>query len=114
MSSLRTSSGLSFRMAVIALLLAMTIAAPGVVAGQNLMVAITGAHDTPGVSVPSRAVTRIEGADHVFVRSGADFVPRAVTVVANSGGTAVISQGLEAGETVATSSIAELKAAAAE
>lgn len=37
MSSLRTSSGLSFRMAVIALMLAMTIAAPGVVAEANLV-----------------------------------------------------------------------------
>ena len=89
-------------------------AAPGIVAGQNLMVSITGTQDSPGVSIPASAVTRIEGADHVFVRSGTDFVPRAVTVVANSGGTAVISQGLEAGEVVATSSIAELKAAAAE
>ena len=84
------------------------------VAGQNLTVSITGNGDGTGVSVPSRAVTRIEGSDHVFVRSGADFTPRPVTVLANSGGTAVISQGLQAGEVVATSSIAELKAAAAE
>ncbi|MFC3099046.1 efflux RND transporter periplasmic adaptor subunit [Alteraurantiacibacter palmitatis] len=89
-------------------------AAPGLVAGQNLMVSITSAGEGRGVSVPSRAVTRINGADHVFVRDGADYVPRPVTVVANSGGTAVISEGLEAGETIATSSIAELKSAAAE
>lgn len=89
-------------------------AAPGIVAGQNLMVAITGNADGTGVSVPSRAVTRIGGADNVFVRSGDNFVARPVTVLANSGGAAVISQGLEPGEVVATSSIAELKAAAAE
>lgn len=89
-------------------------AAPGIVAGQNVMVAITGNSDGTGVSVPSRAVTRIEGADHVFVRSGSEFTARPVTVLANSGGTAVITQGLEAGEVVATSSVAELKAAAAE
>jgi cobalt-zinc-cadmium efflux system membrane fusion protein len=89
-------------------------AAPGIVAGQNLMVAITGNGDGTGVSVPSRAVTRIDGADHVFVRNGTDFAARPVTVLANSGGTAVISEGLEPGEVVATSSVAELKAAAAE
>lgn len=89
-------------------------AAPGIVAGQNVMVAITGSGDGTGVAVPSRAVTRINGADHVFVRSGRDFVARPVTLVANSGGTAVIGEGLAAGDVVATSSIAELKAAAAE
>lgn len=89
-------------------------AAPGLVAGQNLMVSITSAGVGRGVSVPSRAITRIAGADHVFVQNGADYVPRPVTVVANSGGTAVISEGLEAGETVAVSAIAELKSAAAE
>lgn len=89
-------------------------AAPGIVSGQNLMVEITGNGDGSGVSVPSRSVTRIGGADHVFVRDGADFVPRPVRVMANSGGTAVINQGLEPGEVVASSGIAELKAAAAE
>ena len=89
-------------------------AAPGVVAGQNLMVAITGAGEGRGTSVPSQAITRIDGADHVFVQTGSTFTPRAVTVVGNSGGTAVISAGLRVGEVVATSSIAELKAAAAE
>lgn len=89
-------------------------AAPGIVAGQNLTVAISGTANGTGVSIPARAITRISGADHVFVRSGTDFAPRPVTVVGNAGGTAVISAGLEPGEVVATSSIAELKAAAAE
>lgn len=89
-------------------------AAPGIVSGQNVMVTITGTSTTSGVSVPSAAVTRIGGEDHVFIKEGDGFSPRAVTVVANAGGTAVISEGLDPGETVATSSLTELKAAAAE
>lgn len=89
-------------------------AAPGLVAGQNVMVVISGASSGEGVSVPSAAVTRFDGEDHVFVKDGDSFVPRAVEVVANAGGRAVIAEGLAAGEVVATSSIAELKAASAE
>lgn len=87
---------------------------PGIVPGQNVMVVISGTSDGTGVSVPSAAVTRIDGADHVFVAAGDGYVPRAVTVAANAGGQAVISQGLSAGERVATSSLTELKAASAE
>lgn len=88
--------------------------APGLVAGQNVTVVISGSADGEGVSVPSSAVSRITGQTHVFVREGEEFVPRAVEVVANAGGRAVIAEGLGAGEVVATSSIAELKAASAE
>jgi len=86
--------------------------APGVVAGRNVSVSISGSGT--GLAVPERAVTRIGGGDHVFVREGRDWVPRPVTVSAVSGGQAVIAEGLEAGETVAVSSVAELKAASAE
>ncbi|TIX49233.1 efflux RND transporter periplasmic adaptor subunit [Alteraurantiacibacter aquimixticola] len=89
-------------------------AAPGLVSGQNVMVTISGSGDGTGVSVPSTAVTRIGGEDHVFVRHGESFMPRAVQVVANAGGEAVIAEGLVAGEVVATSAITELKAASAE
>lgn len=87
---------------------------PGLVSGQNVMVVIsgTGEGDGDGVSVPAAAITRIGGEDHVFVQQGEDFVPRAVDVVANAGGRAVVASGIAAGEVVATSSIAELKAAA--
>lgn len=86
--------------------------APGLVSGQNVMVVINGANSGEGVTVPSTAITRIGGADHVFVRKGEGFVSRAVEVVANAGGRAVIASGLAAGDVVATSSITELKAAA--
>ncbi|MEL1250094.1 efflux RND transporter periplasmic adaptor subunit [Aurantiacibacter gilvus] len=88
--------------------------APGLVPGQNVMVVVSGGQGGEGVSVPSAAVTRIGGEEHVFVREGDSYTPRAVTVVANAAGHAVISDGLAAGEVVATSSIAELKAASAE
>jgi len=87
-------------------------AAPGVLAGRNVSVSIRGSGK--GLAVPERAVTRIAGQDHVFVRAGEEWVPRPVTVSANSGGRAIIAEGLEAGETVAASSVAELKASRAE
>lgn len=87
-------------------------AAPGVVAGRNVSVSIRG--PGKGLVVPERAVTRIGGKDHVFVRAGEDWVPRPVTVSAISGGQAIIVGGLKAGETVAASSVAELKAQGAE
>ncbi len=89
-------------------------AAPGLVAGQNVTVVISATDSASGVSVPSSAVTRIGGEDHVFVASGEGFAPRRVTTVSNAGGVAVISQGLSADEVVATSGITELKAASAE
>ncbi|MBC7284562.1 efflux RND transporter periplasmic adaptor subunit [Hoeflea sp.] len=87
-------------------------AAPGLVPGQNVMAVIIGSTDQQGVAVPSRAVTRIGDTPHVFVRRGNGFVPRPVVVVAEAGDRTVLSEGLEAGEIVAISGIAELKAAA--
>jgi cobalt-zinc-cadmium efflux system membrane fusion protein len=89
-------------------------AAPGLVAGQNVTVMISGKGDASGVTVPSSAVTRIGGEDHVFVRQGKKFVPRKVRVVADAGGRSVIADGLKPGEIIATSSVTELKAMSAE
>lgn len=89
-------------------------AAPGVVAGRNVLVAILGASKVPGVAVPSAAVTRIGGTPHVFVRSGEGFAPRKIVLAGEGGGRSVIAEGLRQGEVVATSSLPELKAAAAE
>lgn len=89
-------------------------AGPAIVAGRNVSVTIKGLGGQTGVAVPEKAVTRIGGADHVFVRKGSKFEPRKVAVVANSGGQAVISSGLRSGEVVAASSVAELKAMTAE
>lgn len=87
-------------------------AAPGVIAGRNVSVTILG--NGRGIAVPDRAVTRIGGEDHVFVRKGKVWEKRAVTVAARSGGLAVISSGIAADEMVAASSVAELKAMNAE
>ena len=89
-------------------------AAPGIVAGRNVSVTILGSQDSGGVAVPVGAVIKIGGADHVFVAEGKTYKPRKVTVAATGGGQAVIANGLKAGETVAASSIAELKAMNAE
>lgn len=91
-------------------------AAPGIIAGRNVSVTILG--QGSGIAVPDASVTRIDARDHVFVRQGKDkqgaWEKRAVKVLARSGGEAVIAEGLAAGDVVAASSIAELKAANAE
>lgn len=91
-------------------------AAPGIIAGRNVIVTIFG--KTRGIAVPQSAVTRIGDTDYVFVRGGDDkdtsWQKRAVTVESSSGDLAVIATGLAPGEVVAASSIAELKAMSAE
>lgn len=86
--------------------------APGIIAGRNVTVTILG--QGRGIALPERAVTRIGDKDYVFVRKGKAWEKRAVTVAARSGGLAVIAEGLAAGEVVAGSSVAELKAMNAE
>ncbi|MCB2086238.1 MAG: efflux RND transporter periplasmic adaptor subunit [Sphingomonadaceae bacterium] len=89
-------------------------AAPGIVAGRNVSVTIKGTGGVRGIAVPANAVTKIGRVDHVFVRNGKTYRARKVTVAATSGEQAVITDGLKAGDVVAVSSIAELKAMSAE
>ena len=89
-------------------------AAPGIVAGRNLMVTVSGSSGRGGVAVPASAVTRIGGEDHVFVRKGKTYAARKITLAGRSGDQAMVVEGLKAGEVVAASSVAELKAMAAE
>lgn len=88
-------------------------AEPGIVAGRNVSVTIKGAASQTGVSIPAAAVTRIGNADYVFVRRGKTYRPSKVVIVGQSGERAVVSEGLDVGDVVATSSVAELKAMAA-
>ncbi len=87
-------------------------AAPGLIAGRNVIVTIL--RKGRGIAVPDRAVTRIGGKDYVFIEKGQSWEKRAVEVAARGNELAVISSGLSAGEVVAATSIAELKAMNAE
>jgi cobalt-zinc-cadmium efflux system membrane fusion protein len=82
--------------------------APGVIAGRNVTVTILA--DGRAIAVPDRAVTRIGEQDHVFVRKGKGWEKRAVVVASRGSEMAVIASGLAAGEIVAGSNVAELKA----
>ncbi len=83
--------------------------APGLVPGAGVMVTIQGDANTGGISVPSAAVTRIDGKDYVYVRTAKGFERRAVVLVTNSNGRAILSNGLAKGEQVAIKGVAELK-----
>ncbi len=89
-------------------------AVPGLVPGGNVPVTIHGAHAEAGVAIPAAAVTRIDEADHVFVKQGDTFVARKIVLASQTGEQAVASDGLKAGDVVATSGIAELKSMGAE
>jgi cobalt-zinc-cadmium efflux system membrane fusion protein len=82
---------------------------PPLVAGKSVMVVIHHDSAQPGVSVPSRAMTTIDGKPHVLLRTSKGFTPRAVTVAGQSGDRTILSDGLKPGDTVAVSGISELK-----
>ena len=88
--------------------------APGLVPGTGVMVTIQGGAQEGGVSVPSAAVTRIDGKDYVYVRTAKGFERREVVLVTNSNGRAILSGGLTKGEKVAVKGVAELKSLLAE
>jgi cobalt-zinc-cadmium efflux system membrane fusion protein len=82
---------------------------PPLVAGKSVMVVIHHDSAQPGVSVPSRAMTTIDGKPHVLLQTGKGFAPRAVTVAGQSGDRTILSDGLKPGDKVAVSGISELK-----
>ena len=84
-------------------------AAPGLIAGKSVMVSIGGATQGGAVSVPSAAVTIFENKSVVFVRTAKGFEPREIVIGGNGNGETAILSGLKMGESVATSSIPELK-----
>lgn len=85
--------------------------ATGFVPGKGVMAVVAGdaGSGQTGVSIPASAVVRIGGTDYVFVRTARRFERRAVTMLAEAGGRAVLSQGVKPGENVAISGVAELK-----
>lgn len=83
--------------------------APALVAGKTVMAVINGTGTATGTSIPATALTKIDGKDHVFVRSGKRFVKRAVEVAGSSDGRVFVTRGLKQGEQVAVSGVSELK-----
>jgi cobalt-zinc-cadmium efflux system membrane fusion protein len=83
--------------------------APALVAGKSVMATINGTGTASGTSIPATALTRIDGKDHVFVRTGKRFVQRAVEVAGSSDGKVFLRTGLKPGEQVAVSGLSELK-----
>lgn len=83
--------------------------APALVAGKSVMATINGTSAASGTSIPASALTKIDGKDHVFVRTGKRFVRRAVEVAGSSDGRVFITSGLKQGEQVAVSGLSELK-----
>lgn len=82
---------------------------PPLVAGRSVMVVIHQDGTQPGVSVPSGAITQIDGKPHVLLQTATGFVPRAVMVAGSSGDRTVLSGGLRPGDKVAASGLSELK-----
>lgn len=82
---------------------------PPLVAGRSVMVVIHQDGIQPGVSVPSGAITQIDGKPHVLLQTAKGFVPRAVVVAGQSGDRSVLSGGLRPGDKVAASGLSELK-----
>lgn len=89
----------------------------GLVPGQSVtaVIAAPAGSGRSGVSVPATALTRIDRQDTVFVRQGSgkelQFVPRQVTIVGEAAGRTILSAGIEPGEAVVVSGVAELKSA---
>lgn len=83
--------------------------APGLLAGSSLSVVLLGAD---AVVVPSAALTRIDGADMVFVRDAEGFRPVRVVPGGSAGGRTTVLEGLSVGATIAVSNLPELRAGA--
>lgn len=82
---------------------------PPLVAGRSVMAGIRTDGAQPGVSVPSRAITTIDGRPHVLLQTGKRFAPRAVRVAGQSADHTILSAGLKPGDKVAVSGLSELK-----
>ena len=82
---------------------------PPLVAGKSVMAVIHSDTAQAGISVPSSAITQIDGKPHVLLRSGNSFIARSVTVAGQAGDRTILSAGLKPGDKVAISGLSELK-----
>lgn len=87
-------------------------AAPGIVTGAATTVTVFGPAPQDGVSVPSGAITSLNGADVVFVRVPGGVMVRKVVTGGASNGVAVLLSGVRVGEQVVISGTTELKSLA--
>ncbi|KAB7643876.1 efflux RND transporter periplasmic adaptor subunit [Polymorphobacter fuscus] len=92
-----------------ALLKASVPAAPGLVTGRSISVALFGPAVAGAVTIPASAIARIGGRTIVFTQAANGFAIRPVTLV-SAGGTSAVVTGLPAGARVVTSGVSELKA----
>ncbi|MBP9158687.1 MAG: efflux RND transporter periplasmic adaptor subunit [Sphingobium sp.] len=87
-------------------------AGSAVVAGRTTSIALFGPAPSGAVSVPSAAVTNLDGRDIVFIGSADRYVIRSVTVGGTNDGTTLLLAGVRPGEKVVSSGISALKALA--
>lgn len=83
---------------------------PGVIAGRAATVSIFGPAPAGAFAVPADAVTVINGADAVFVAVKGGYALRKVTLTGNSGGSALVTAGLKAGDRIVVRGTSALKA----
>lgn len=84
-------------------------AAPGIVTGKATTVTIYGTPPGGAVVIPMSAVSDLNGAETVFVRTDRGFAARTVKVMGTADGQAIVVEGLRAGEHVVTAGTTELK-----
>ncbi|WP_242137793.1 MULTISPECIES: efflux RND transporter periplasmic adaptor subunit [unclassified Sphingomonas] len=82
---------------------------PGIVLGRALSATILAPPPTGAVQIPAGALTSYQGRWYVFVVTPRGYVPRRVEIAGRNAQRAVISTGLQRGETVATTGVTELK-----
>jgi cobalt-zinc-cadmium efflux system membrane fusion protein len=92
-----------------ALLKASVPAAPGLVAGSSISVALYGSAVAGAVTVPASAVARVGGRTMVFTETASGFTLRPVKLVSAGGADAVVT-GVTVGSRVASAGVSELKA----
>jgi cobalt-zinc-cadmium efflux system membrane fusion protein len=89
----------------------LSVSGAGLTPGEAVQVQIQGqGTGQSGFILPEDAVQRVDGREVVFVRTAKGFAVRPVAVASRSGGQAMISSGLRAGDMVATRNAFLLKA----
>ncbi|MFA7441287.1 MAG: efflux RND transporter periplasmic adaptor subunit [Sphingomonadaceae bacterium] len=87
-------------------------AGPGIIAGRTTSLAIFGAAPAGAVSLPTSAVTGMDGRTVVFVKTVDGFAIREVTGGGSGGGQTLILSGVQPGEQIVVTGTSALKALA--